>query len=594
MVDRNLLREYSVDDLELDAVMAASFPELSTDENAINDLYDAKAQAYDINEILTGTIVRVDDEEVVVDIGYKSEGVVQRDEWGEEDEQPQVGERIEVLLEEFEDSIGLIVLSKRKADRVREWEKIISTHAEGDIVKGTVIRKIKGGLLINIGVNVFLPASQVDIRRPSDIADYIGQEIECMILKIDEARRNIVVSRRRLIEEEREKMKKALLSDLEVGQIRKGTVKNIADFGAFVDLGGIDGLLHITDMSWGRISHPTEMVRIDDEVEVMVLNIDYDKEKIALGLKQKSASPWSNIGEKYPVNSNVNGEVVNVLSYGAFVKLEDGIEGLVHISEMSWTRRVNHPSELVAIGDKVDVMVLGINQDKQEISLGMKQTQPNPWDEVAAKYPPGSLVKGTVRNLTNYGAFVELQEGVDGLLHISDMSWTRKVSHANEMLKKGDILECQILSVDEDRRRIALGLKQLTEDPWETRIPQNYAPGSLVSGKVTKITNFGVFVQLEEELEGLLHVSELADHKVDHPENLVTVGQELEVRILRVDTADRKIGLSRRAEAEKAGEAEESTEVTADGSPKVREELKGGTGSSSGPLFTLTGPQDEE
>jgi small subunit ribosomal protein S1 len=600
MVDRSLLREFNVDESELDAVMAASFPELATDDNAINDLYDAKAQAYDINEILTGTIVRVDDEEVVVDIGYKSEGVVQREEWAEEDEQPQVGQRIEVLLEEFEDSIGLIVLSKRKADRVREWEKIISTHAEGDIVRGTVIRKIKGGLLINIGVNVFLPASQVDIRRPSDIADYIGQEIECMILKIDEARRNIVVSRRRLIEEEREKMKKALLSDLKIGQIRKGTVKNIADFGAFVDLGGIDGLLHITDMSWGRISHPTEMVKIDDDVEVMVLNIDYDKEKIALGLKQKSASPWSNIGEKYPVNNKVSGEVVNVLSYGAFVKLEDGIEGLVHISEMSWTRRVNHPSELVAIGDKVEVMVLGINQDKQEISLGMKQTQPNPWDEVAAKYPPGSLVKGTVRNLTNYGAFVELQEGVDGLLHISDMSWTRKVSHANEMLKKGDPLECQILSVDEDRRRIALGLKQLTEDPWETRIPEKYAPGSLVTGKVTKITNFGVFVQLEDELEGLLHVSELADHKVDHPENLVTVGQELEVRILRVDTADRKIGLSRRAESEKPAAGSETAAAADSGSaspapaPKTREELKGGMGGGSGPLFSLGGSSDSE
>ena len=599
MVDRHLLREFTVDDSELDAVLAASFPELATDEEAIHGLYDDQAQAYGINEILTGTIVRVDNEEVVVDIGYKSEGVVQRDEWAEEDEQPVVGQRIEVLLEEFEDSIGLIVLSKRKADRVREWEKIISTHAEGDIVKGTVIRKIKGGLLINIGVNVFLPASQVDIRRPSDIADYIGQEIECMILKIDEARRNIVVSRRRLIEEEREKMKKALLSDLEVGQTRTGTVKNIADFGAFVDLGGIDGLLHITDMSWGRISHPTEMVKIDDEIEVMVLNIDYDKEKIALGLKQKSASPWANIGDKYPVNTKVSGEVVNVLSYGAFVKLEDGIEGLVHISEMSWTRRVNHPSELVAIGDQVEVMVLGINQDKQEISLGMKQTQPNPWDEVAAKYPPGSLVKGTVRNLTNYGAFVELQEGVDGLLHISDMSWTRKVSHANEMLKNGDLLECQILSVDEDRRRIALGLKQLTEDPWETRIPEKYAPGSLVTGKVTKITNFGVFVQLEDELEGLLHVSELADHKVDHPENLVNVGEDIEVRILRVDTADRKIGLSRRSEAEKAAAGESGEEsVSADGSvvspAKAREELKGGMGSSSGPLFSLGGGGEEE
>ena len=591
MVDRNLLREYGVEDSELDALMHASFPDFAEDESVF---YESEAQTYALNDILHGTIVRVDNEEVVVDIGFKSEGVVQRDEWDETEPPPEIGQRIEVLLEEFEDSIGLIVLSKRKADRVREWEKIIATHNEGDVVKGQVIRKIKGGLLINIGVNVFLPASQVDIRRPNDIAEYIGQEIECMILKIDEARRNIVVSRRRLIEEEREKMKKTLLSNLEIGQLRKGTVKNIADFGAFVDLGGIDGLLHITDMSWGRISHPTEMVKIDDEVEVMVLNIDYDKEKIALGLKQKSASPWANIGTKYPVSSRIHGEVVNVLSYGAFVKLEDGIEGLVHISKMSWTRRVNHPSELVAIGDNVEVMVLGINEDKQEISLGMKQTQPNPWDEVTAKYPPGSMVKGTVRNLTNYGAFVELQEGVDGLLHISDMSWTRKVSHANEILKKGDPIECQILSVDEDRRRIALGLKQMAEDPWETHIPEKYAPGKTVTGKVTKITNFGVFVQLEDDLEGLLHVSELADHKVDHPENLVQVGQDLEVRILRVDTGERKIGLSRKSEikaSEGAATGEEGT-ASSSAAPKPREELRGGTGSGAGPLFTL-GAGDE-
>ena len=586
MVDRNLLREFNIDEAELDAVIAASFPEFSEEE-----IYHQEAQAYDLNEILTGTIVRVDNDEVVVDIGYKSEGVVQRDEWEEHEDVPEVGQQIEVELEEFEDSIGLIVLSKRKADRRREWEKIISTHAEGDIVKGSVIRKIKGGLLLNIGVNVFLPASQVDIRRPNDIAEYIGSEIECMILKIDEARRNIVVSRRRLIEEEREKMKKSLLETLEVGQLRQGTVKNIADFGAFVDLGGIDGLLHITDMSWGRISHPTEMVKIDDEIEVMVLNIDYEKEKIALGLKQKTASPWSDISSKYPVGSRVEGEVVNVLSYGAFVKLEDGIEGLVHISEMSWTRRVNHPSELVSIGDRVEVMVLLIHEDKQEISLGMKQTQPNPWDEVAARYPVGTVVSGTVRNLTNYGAFVELQEGVDGLLHISDMSWTRKVSHANEILKKGDPIECQILSVDEDRRRIALGLKQLAEDPWETRIPDKYQPGSTVSGKVTKITNFGVFIQLEDDLEGLLHVSELADHKVEHPESMVSVGEDLEVRVLRVDTAERKIGLSRKTEI---GESEqtEGSEVDVAASAASRatpKDLKGGTGEGSGPLFSLGG-----
>lgn len=590
MVDRHLLREFNIDEAELDAVIAASFPDFSEEE-----IYHQEAQAYDLNQILTGTIVRVDNDEVVVDIGYKSEGVVQRDEWEEHEDAPAVGQQIEVELEEFEDSIGLIVLSKRKADRRREWEKIISTHAEGDIVKGSVIRKIKGGLLLNIGVNVFLPASQVDIRRPNDIAEYIGSEIECMILKIDEARRNIVVSRRRLIEEEREKMKKSLLETLEVGQLRQGTVKNIADFGAFVDLGGIDGLLHITDMSWGRISHPTEMVKIDDEIEVMVLNIDYDKEKIALGLKQKSASPWSDISSKYPVSSRVEGEVVNVLSYGAFVKLEDGIEGLVHISEMSWTRRVNHPSELVSIGDRVEVMVLGINEDKQEISLGMKQTQPNPWDEVTARYPVGTVVSGTVRNLTNYGAFVELQEGVDGLLHISDMSWTRKVSHANEILKKGDPIECQILSVDEDRRRIALGLKQLSEDPWETRIPEKYQAGSTVSGKVTKITNFGVFIQLEDDLEGLLHVSELADHKVEHPESLVTVGEDLEVRVLRVDTAERKIGLSRKSESAESAETADEGETAAPAAapPRAREELKGGTGEGSGPLFSLGGGEEE-
>ena len=592
MVDRNLLREFSVDEQELEAL----FP---VDEAGFVDeagMYETEAQTYDINEIITGTIVKVDDEEVVVDIGYKSEGVVQRDEWEEEDELPEPGQQIEVLLEEFEDSIGLIVLSKRKADRVREWEKVIATHNEGDIVKGPVVRKIKGGLLVNIGVNVFLPASQVDVRRPSDIADYIGQDIECMILKIDEARRNIVVSRRRLIEEAREKMKKALLEDINVGDLRTGTVKNIADFGAFVDLGGIDGLLHITDMSWGRINHPTEMVKIDDEIEVMILNIDYDKEKIALGLKQKSASPWENIGEKYPVGTRISGEVVNVLSYGAFVKLEDGIEGLVHISEMSWTRRVNHPSELVAIGDVVDVMVLGINEDKQEISLGMKQTQANPWDNVIEKYPVGEKVSGTVRNLTNYGAFIELEEGVDGLLHISDMSWTRKISHSNEMLKKGDPIECQILSVDEERRRIALGLKQLDEDPWETRIPEKYTPGSTVHGKVTKITNFGVFVELEEELEGLLHVSELADHKVEHPENMVNVGEDIEVRILRVDTADRKIGLSCRSDEEikEAAAAEAAGEATGEGggAAKVREELKGGMGTGTGPLFSLSGSSD--
>ena len=590
MVDRNLLREFDVSDAELEAALGLSLADAEAAEEALITEYNLRDAGHDVNAVLEGTIVRVEGEEVLIDIGYKSEGIVPLDEWSDTDEPPVAGQRISVLLEEIEDEFGLILLSKRKADRIREWEKIISTHKEGDIVKGEVLKKIKGGLLVNIGVNVFLPASQVDIRRPQDIDSYRGKVIECLILKIDEARRNIVVSRRRLIEVQREQMKKALLSELVEGQIRKGVVKNIADFGAFVDLGGIDGLLHITDMSWGRISHPTEMVRIDQEVEVMILHVDRDKEKIALGLKQKESSPWDNVETKYPVGTKIRGEVVNVMSYGAFVKLEDGIEGLVHISEMSWTKRVNHPTELVNPGEEVDVVVLGINKEKQEISLGMKQAQSNPWDEVAAKYPPGATVSGTVRNLTNYGAFIELEEGVDGLLHVSDMSWTRKISHANELLKKGDPISCQVISVDQERKRIALGLKQLAGDPWETTIPEKYQPGSQVIGKVTKITNFGVFVELEPELEGLLHVSELSDQKVENPETFVKVGQDLDVRILRIDSNDRKIGLSRRSAVEIQAAAAAANEPKADAqaaAPKVRGELKGGMEGSSGPLFTM-------
>ncbi|MCH8828856.1 MAG: S1 RNA-binding domain-containing protein, partial [Planctomycetes bacterium] len=402
MVDRNLIREFNIDEDELNLTLGETFADLQqSDESYVQ-------KSFDVNQIVDGLILRVDGDEVLIDIGYKSEGVVPIDEWGPDDEQPVAGETCQVLLEEVEDDFGLILLSKRKADRIREWEKVIATHSEGDVITGGVVRKIKGGLLVNIGVNVFLPASQVDIRRPHDIGAYIGQEIECVILKIDESRRNIVVSRRKLIEDKREKMKQKLLEEIEEGQTRKGVVKNIADFGAFVDLGGIDGLLHITDMSWGRIQHPSQKVKIDEEIDVLILNVDREREKIALGMKQLTPSPWEKVSDKYPVGTVVNGEVVNVMTYGAFVKLEDGIEGLVHISEMSWTKRINHPSELVQTGDEVDVVVLGINLEKQEISLGMKQTQPNPWDDVAEKYPPGTTIKGSVRNLTNYGAFVEL------------------------------------------------------------------------------------------------------------------------------------------------------------------------------------------
>ena len=561
MVNRNLIRELELGD-ELDQELELALA--GTEEGE----YSIGTSTLAVNSVLEGKVLRVDDEFVLVDVGYKSEGHIPRNEWDETEPPPQVGDIVKVLLEEFEDGQveeqrGLITLSKRKARRIEDWLRVMESVHENDVVTGFVTRKIKGGLLVDIsGVNVFLPASQVDIRRPADIGDYCGRAIQCLVLKIDEARRNIVVSRRALIEQERAERKKQLMETLEVGQIRRGVVKNIADFGAFVDLGGIDGLLHITDMSWGRIGHPSEMVQIDQEVEVQVLHIDREREKIALGMKQRTASPWAKVADKYPVGTVCKGTVVNVMSYGAFVKLEDGVEGLVHISEMSWTKRVSHPSELVKPSDEVEVVVLAINKEKQEISLGMKQTQQNPWEKVAADYPPGAIVKGVVRNLTNYGAFIEIDDGIDGLLHVTDMSWTRKVTHPSEMLDKGNEVECKVLSVDQQRRRIALGLKQMADDPWSTDIPQRYKTGDVVKGTVTKITNFGVFVGLEDGLEGLLHISELSEDKIENAEDVVKVGDPLEVKILRVDTDERKIGLSKKRvgwssdrEAQEASEA---------------------------------------
>src|SRR6266478_1369260 len=561
MVNRNLLRQFDLPDTELQNELDGIFPE---EQGGLDDWYRDGTQDFEVNKIVTGRVINLVGDDVLVDVGYKSEGIIPVQEWYDEGLDrvvpPQPGDQIQVLLEAVEDDSGAIVLSYRKAKRQKEWEQVIERHKEGDVVSGAVTRKIKGGLLVNIGVNVFLPASQVDIRRPPDIADYIGKTIECKILKIDEARRNIVVSRRKLIEDQRQEMKEKLLREIEPGQIRTGVVKNIAEFGAFVDLGGIDGLLHITDMSWGRISNPHEMVHIDQQIEVYIISVDKDKEKIALGLKQKSPSPWANVEAKYPVNSRHTGEVVNVMSYGAFVKLEPGIEGLVHISEMSWTKRINHPSELVSIGDQIEVQVLNINKEKQEISLGMKQVQPNPWDKVAERYPPGTIITGVVRNLTNYGAFIEIEEGIDGLLHVSDMSWVRKVGHPSDVLNKGDKVKCVVLNVDQDRKRIALGLKQMASDPWEGDIPGRYHPGEVKKGKVTKLTNFGVFVELETGLEGLLHISELADHKIESPEEIVKVGDEIEVKVLRVEPKDRKIGLSRKRLHGGVGGEEEGAE----------------------------------
>ena len=575
MVDHNLIASLGLSKDQIEQqVSEALGGEINLDE--LGGIVQDKT-AHTVGAILKGRILSIAGNDVIIEVGLKSEGMVDINEF----DNPAAitpGQIIEVLLEEVESDSGLVVLSKRKADRIRGWERILENNKEGDTIEGTVMRKIKGGLLVDIGVPAFLPASQVDIRRPGDIGEYIGKRIEAKILKIDEDRRNIVVSRRKLIEERRNEAKEKLLAEVQEGQVRKGVVKNIADFGAFVDLGGLDGLLHITDMSWGRIGHPSELVRIDQELEIVVLNVDREKEKIALGLKQRQPSPWAEVEGKYPVSTRVKGTVVNIVPYGAFVKLEEGLEGLVHISEMSWTRRINHPSELLNPGDEVEVVVLEIDKDKQEISLGMKQAEINPWTLVKEKYPPGTVITGTVRNMTNYGAFVEIEEGIDGLLHVSDLSWTRKIGHPSEVLKKGQELQCVVLAVDEEKMRVALGLKQLSEDPWLRIIPAHYLPGQIVKGKVTKITNFGVFVELEDELEGLLHVSELADHKVENPQDVVKVSQEVEVKILRVDTDERKIGLSlKRAQ----WTAEDQTGGTGGDEPVKR---RGGLSSEGGTL----------
>ena len=451
-------------DEQMNAAIAASLEGLSEDDLA--HLYEESVKDFTPGSILPGKIIGIQGDDVVVDIGYKSEGFISLREFDSPDEVDE-GDEIDVYLEAVEDESGVVVLSKKKADRIRGWERVIREHEVGDTVTGRAIRKIKGGLLMDIGVPVFLPASQIDIRRVGDVSEFVGKELTCKIIKIDKDRHNIVLSRRRLLEEEREAMKEQLFSEIQKGEIRRGVVKNITDFGAFIDLGGVDGLLHITDMSWSRVSHPREVLSVDQVVDVKILNFDVERERISLGLKQLTPNPWQAVPDKYPVGSRIKGEVVNIMPYGAFVKLEDGIEGLVHISEMSWTQQVNHPSELVNVADEVEVVVLEINQEKQEISLGMKQTEEDPWDKVEEKFPVGAVVKGEVRNMTGYGAFVELEEGVDGLLHISDMSWTKKVTHPSNVLEKGQAVEATVLSVDRERKRIALGMKQLGEDPWD-------------------------------------------------------------------------------------------------------------------------------
>jgi small subunit ribosomal protein S1 len=510
-------------------------------KGSFEEAYYESIKSLKEGEIIKGKVIAINKRDAVIDIGYKSEGLISIDEFNGDD--IQVGDEVDVLLEAVEDENGMVVLSKNKAEKIAGWENIINNYNEGDAIKGKAIRKVKGGVMVDIGVEAFLPASQSTFKGPIELNGLLGKELDYKIIKINKPRKNIVVSRKEVIAQEKAEQKTKVLEELEKGQIRKGTVKNITDFGAFINLGGIDGLLHITDMSWGRTSHPSEMLAVGDEVEVMVLDFNKENLKVSLGLKQKTPNPWKEVESKYPVGSNVKGKVVNLVPYGAFVELEKGIEGLIHISEISWTKRINHPSEVLAIGDTVEAVVLSTDTNNQKISLGLKQLEANPWIDAPVKYPENSIIKGKIKNLTDYGAFVELDENIDGLIHVSDISWTKKLSHPSEALKKGQKVEAMVLSVDQENMKISLGLKQLSDDTWPGYV-EKYPVNTVIEGTVTKITNFGIFVEFDRDLEGLIHISELSEEPSTNLEERFKVGDKVKAKIVKVDNETRKIGLS--------------------------------------------------
>ncbi len=508
-------------------------------------MYAETLRDFTEGSIVHGKVLEIRENDVLVDIGYKSEGLIPKQEF-KDVETLNEGDEIEVLLERLEDDEGMVVLSKQRAELQRNWQKVLSEFNEGDIISGEIVGQVKGGLIVDVGVEAFLPGSQIDVVPVRNAGDLMGQTLDFKILKINEERRNIVLSRRELLEESRRDQKKALLAEIKIGQTRTGVVKNITDFGAFIDLKGMDGLLHITDISWGRVNHPSDVLSIGQELEVMILDVDLDRERISLGLKQQSDNPWEGIESRFPVNSRVRGKVVNLMPYGAFIEIEEGVEGMVHVSEMSWTKRVARASDVLQVGEEVEAVVLSINKDEQKISLGMRQTEENPWDVVAQNYPIGARVTGTVRNFTNYGAFVELQEGVDGMIHVSDMSWTRKINHPSEVLKKGDVVDTVVLEVDSGSQRISLGLKQAQEDPWAS-IAANYAIGQKVKGTISKLASFGAFIELEEGIDGLVHISQISDERVQKVKEVLTPGQEVEARVIKIDPVERRIGLSIKA-----------------------------------------------
>ena len=510
----------------------------------LSELIENRFKSYRENSIVHGTILEIKKQYVIVDIGAKSEGIIPISEF--EDEEFAVGEEVEVLLEKLENDEGMVVLSKEKAAHKQNWDKIVGVFNEGGLVKGKVKSVVKGGLMVNVGVEAFLPGSQIDIIPPKDLNEYVGNVYEFKIVKINDDRKNVVLSRREVIEAERAEQRAQFLDSVKIGDTVDGLVKNLTDFGAFIDLQGMDGLLHITDMSWGRINHPSEMLVIGQPLTVQILDVDKEKERVSLGLKQLQNNPWEDIDAKYPIGSTVKGAITKLVPYGAFVELEQGVEGLIHVSELSWTKRITRPSDVLSVDQEVEAVVLAVSKDEQKISLGVRQLDPNPWDDVDARYPIGTTIKGEIRNLTAYGAFVELEDGIDGMIHVSDLSWTRKINHPSEMLKKGEEIEAQVIDIDKTNQRISLGIKQLETDPWDA-IDAKFKVGDLVKGTVAKIASFGAFVQLEDDIDGLVHISQLSEEHVAKVKDVLKVGDEVEARVIKVDRVERRIGLSIKA-----------------------------------------------
>ncbi len=511
---------------------------------SMDELLKAQEQSNPTSEntIVKGRIAEKNDKGVLLDIGSKAEAFIDRSELKNWDDL-KVGDELEVYLEQIEDEDNTPHVSLHKAELQRAWDRLVEQYPEGSLIKGVIRSRVKGGLMVDVGVDAFLPGSQVDLGPTRNLDDYVGKEDEFKILKINAERRNIVLSRRELLEAEREKQRAVLLNELEPHQIRRGIVKNITDFGAFVDLNGMDGLLHITDMSWGRVTNPNEVVHVGQEIEVMILEVDRERQRVSLGLKQKEGNPWDTVNVKYPVGSRVKGRVVNVMVYGAFVELEEGIEGLIHITEMSWTKKINKASEVLSVGQEVEAVVLDVKKDERKISLGLRQAQPNPWEVIKERYPKGTRIKGKVRNMTGYGAFVQIQDDIDGMIHVSDMSWIRKINHPSEVLTKGQEVEAVILEVDAENQRISLSMKKLTDDPWQS-IQNKYQVGDIVEGKVTKLASFGAFVELDGGIDGLIHISELSDERVSRVKDVVQIGDIVKTRVKNINTDERRIGLS--------------------------------------------------